>query len=732
MATGNLNRGLKPTGRVMLLIMLLAFFILFVITGVKFAEIAHTGYVGDRDLLEIALRNQVNTQLVSSRRGAILDRFGNVLASQHPSYTLFANFHPDWGTFVAIEDVYETAEALATMIDMDEAQIVEILNRRQLQVTITDEDDEQEEYETMPLWVAEFGNAGRRLTFGQKRRIQELELPGIHFREDLTRFYPNGEFASHTIGYTIFEDDGIRGVMGIEGFFNEQLTARDGYFQFQHDRFGILQPGEQRHYIVPPLDGYEIWLTIDEAIQVFLETALDEMVAEAAPNHVVAVVMDARTGEILAVGNRPTFNPNLRNPETYANPLVYPLEPGSTMKIFTYAAAINEGRYQGNRTFQSGSRQLYNETINDHPLIPSAVRTFDEGFFISTNTSIIDLLSDTISLARFMDYLADFGFGATTGLPLYNEHPGLLPNFAESPVNVFVAGFGQGLSVTPIQMLQAMTATLNDGEMIRPQLISRIYDPNTNTVIEQFEREVIGQPITAETARQMRELMVGVIEDDMGTGRVHYRLNVPSGGKTGTAQVPNFAGPTPYREDVHIYSYIGFAPADDPEIIMFIAMERDIQPFISGHPYVGNLYRFVMNNTLSYLGLGQDYLIGGTDFPQVERVEMPRIFNLLVEEAVSTVEALDLIPIVIGDGLEVFNQYPSATSLVRVGDKVFIQTSVYDQLPDFTGWSRAEIFQYGRVMNLDITINGRGFGARQSIRPGRLVKAEDALTVTLE
>ena len=713
----NSNRGLKPTGRVMMLIMLTLFLILFAITGVSFAMIAHTGIVHDQDLLAMALEYQLGTRIVQSRRGTFLDRDGGVIATQHPSHTMYANFYPSWGSVV--EDVDYTAQRLAEVIEMDLDEITWILSQENTR-------------------QARFGDAGQRLSFTQKSIIEELELPGIYFVDDLTRFYPKGEFASHTIGYTIFGEDIIgrpsqlEGAMGLERFYDDILTGTNGKFQFPQDQFGFRQPGEERRYITYPLDGHDITLTIDSTIQVFLETAMDDITEQADPDSIVAVVMNARTGEILAAGSRPTFNPNTRNPESYQNAIIYPFEPGSTLKVITYAAAINEGDYRGDQTFLSGGRTLSgNTSVQDHPLIPRMEMTFDEGFFRSTNTSVIDLLRGPLTHAQFVDYLAVFGFGEITGFPSHDEHAGSLPDIDISVVHGYTAGFGQGIDITPLQLIQATTAFLNGGEMIRPQLIAEIYDPNTNTITQQFEREVVGTPITAETAQQMRELMIGVVENPVGTGHVNYRLNVPSGGKTGTAQIPGPEGG--YLEGAHIYSYIGFAPAEDPEIIMFVAIENPTTDRTSGHPYAGQIYRFVMDNTLSYLGLTQPQTTEeGVPLPEIERVEAPRLLNLSTADAIASVEALGLIPVVIGNRDVVFEQSPTSGTMVVVGERVFIKTDIEDNLPNFTGWTRAQIHQYGRLLGLDIAINGHGLGARQTIRAGRLVRQGDSLSVTLE
>lgn len=720
MQTRNVNRGLRTSGRVMMLLMLAFFFVLFLITGSSFARIANTGMIHDRDLIAMNEERLRAVRSVESRRGMLQDRYGMVLANQHPAYTMFANFYPGWGS--VIEDVDYTARQLSTVINMSFEEIRDNLNWNIAQGNRQ----------------SRFGHAGHRLSFLEERAIRELDLPGIDFQVELVRFHPPGVFASHTIGYTKFGEDGqLIGAMGIEYYFNDYLTGSDGMFEFQRDSWGFAHPGSERTYIEQPFDGYDIKLTLRSPIQVFLETAMDNLIEEAEPESIVAVVMNARTGEIYASGSRPSFDPNVRNPASYQNPLMYPFEPGSTFKIITYAAAINEGNYNGSRTFNSGQRLLDaypadDIMIRDHPLIAARQRTFDEGFLVSTNTSTIDILREFITLHQFVDYQRAFGFGAPTGISLFGEHSGTLPNPDFSTIDVYMSSFGQAVTTTPIQILQATTAILNEGQMIKPQLIYEIYNPNDNTIVQSFEPEIVGTPIRASTAEQMRELMVGVVHSDVGTGREHYLLEIPSGGKTGTAEIPNPNAPG-YLLDAHIYSYVGFAPAENPEIIMFVAVENPQTNQISGHPYAGALYRFVMNNTLSYLGFIRDEEDDAQfDLPEFQRVTVPNVLNFTADDAQDAVVAAGLTPFVIGNGATVFNQSPHGETLLIVDDKVFVQTEIAAALPSFRGWTRTQINQYARLMGLEIEIVGQGVGRRQTIRAGRLVEAGATLTVTLE
>jgi penicillin-binding protein 2B len=713
----NQNRGLRNTGRVTLILITTIFFFFFVATAVSFALIAGTGTAREQNLYALALDTYLARNSVSARRGTITDRNGRPIAAQHPSYTMYANFHPDWGTIV--EDIDYTAQKLAEVIDMEVEEIIQNLSR--------------------DAWQLEFGVAGQRLSFTRKNEIEALELPGIYFRDALTRFYPNGVFASHIIGYTMHGEAGeLIGAMGLESYFDDILTGRDGSYQFLRDWFGMPQPNQERIYIREPRDGYDITLTLDATIQMFLETAFDESFEDDESNieNMVAVIMDVRTGEILAAASRPTFDPNTRDLEDYMNAIMYPFEPGSTIKIFTYAAAINEGVYQGDQIFTSGSRLLPgNIRIHDFQRNWGDI-SFDEGFLRSSNTAVVDILRHWMRSDIWIDYLEAFGFNDRVNLPLPTFEPaGVIPDINESPVDLFMTGFGQGrITVTPVQQLQALTAILNEGQMVRPQLISEIFDPNTETVIESFEREIVGEPITAATARQVQDLMIGVVDNPAGTGHNLYDLDVPSGGKTGTAQLYDPETGL-YHTHRHVYSYIGFAPAENPEIMMYIALERkreSLQPERTGHSYAAPIYRSVMNKTLRYLGLGPAIPYSEVQLPHVERIHVPNIVNLTVEEAVLTIQTAGLTPIVIGNKDRVFGQSPTPNATIIIDDKVFIQTDIEDQLPNFTGWSRAQITTYASLLGLNVEFRGQGLGVRQTIRAGRTVQAGDRVIITLE
>lgn len=668
-------------------------------------KIAVTGEVKGHDLYEYALEKYLVEEVVKGRRGTLYDRDGNALAEQLTSYTLYANLYKEYGDIV--EDLEGTAEKLSTVIDLSKEEIYEILSK----------DGAKQ---------VEFGTAGRQLTYLEKEKIDALGLSGIKFRQNTKRFYPHGVFASHTIGYTKLDEQTstLKGEMGLELYLDEYLAGKDGIIQYIKDKRGYLQPNKEEYVIEQARDGYDFYLTLDSTIQTFLEEAMENVYEQANPESLVAVVANPKTGEILAMGSRSSFDPNIRDIASYNNPIVSdPFEPGSTMKIYTYAAAINEGKYLGSQTYESGSRLVNGLTLRDYNTSWGTL-TYDQGFYRSSNTAIIDILNHWMSPDQFIEYLQAFGFGTQVGVPLPSESAGTLPADWDLTQKI-TAGYGQGILTTPMQHIQAISAILNEGKMMKPQLISQVSDSNSDEILYQCESEQVGTPISAQTAEQVKQLMVGVVENEFGSGRIAYSLkDFTSGGKTGTAQIAD--GANGYLANEYLYSYIGFAPADDPQLVMYVAMKK---PETGGHDKLGEIYRFVMQNALIYLGAEKTPV---TDIADVyQNTEVPQLMNELVENAIVKIEEKGLEPIILGDGERIFAQLPKAQSSVSVGSKVFIQTSKTYSLPNFTGWTKDEVVQFAMLTGLEVEYVGEGYVIEQSIPQGQLLTNPIAMTITL-
>lgn len=691
---------LKTTGKVVATSVILGFGLTLGVIGTDFVKLAVTKEKDGVHLVNRAYELYSTQQTIRSRRGTIYDRQGSPIAEELTSYKIYANLNPNYGSSY-VEDLDYTAEKLSEKLNMSKADILTRLSKKGAS-------------------QVEFGAAGRALSYLEMNEIKELNLPGIEFVESSNRFYPNGAFASHSIGYAVYDSqaNALVGHMGLELAFDKELSGQNGQIAYFRDRKGYLLPNTEPDVLVEAKDGIDIYTTLDFNLQNTLEAAMDEAYETYQPENLIAVVADAKTGEILAAANRKTFDPNLRDVENYYNPIIqHPFEPGSTLKIFTYAAAINEGNYQGNQYYSTGSTRIGGMTIKDWKPQGWGSITLDQGFHISSNTAIMKLLSENISTDTFLDYLKAFGFGDPTELGLPNESAGTLPR-ENDYTNQLTAGFGQGFLVTPLQQIRALTAILNGGEMLQPYLVSKTYDPNTGKTTV-TEREVIGKPITAETAEKVKELMYGAVNDPQyGSAYTAYRMeDIPSAGKTGTAQIADEKNGGYLRgANDYIYSFMGFAPYDDPEYIVYLAIDRPAPGNLSGHGILGGIYKEVLRSSLNH---STSAPVETTESTEPSLVTVGNYKHLPTEEAVTAIEALGLKVTVIGDGDTVYAQSVQKDSTLMPGDRIFLQTGAEKVFPDLTGWTHSDLMSYQSLTGAQFVVEGRGFVSQQSIEAGQ-------------
>lgn len=690
---------LRVSGKLALNIFLALFFLVMSLIAYDFGKIAIKGEVFGVDLNERALNTYLKTDVIRSKRGSIYDKNGLALAEELTSYTIYANLNPNYGS-TYVEDIDYTSQQLSEHLSLSAESIKERLSKENVS-------------------QVEFGAAGRGLSYIQKSAIEELNLPGIGFNEHSTRFYANGIFASHSLGYAVYDNEAHRlvGHMGLELAFDEELAGKNGELQYFRDRKGYKLPNSTPVTLTEAVKGVDIYTTIDFTLQNLLEDALSRADEEFQPESIIAVVADAKTNEILAAANRQTFDPNLRNVENYYNPIIqYPFEPGSTIKIFTYAAAINEGKYDSNQYYPSGSINVANMNIKDWKTGGWGSISLDQGFYISSNTAIINLITKHIDTKTWLKYLEDFGFGAPTNLGLPGESGGTLPSSTDYTQQL-TSGFGQGFLATPMQHIRALSAILNGGEMLQPQIISKIYDPNTGEIVKESERTVVGTPITASTAEQVKELMYGVVHDEkMGSGYASYRMdNIGIGGKTGTAQIADPNGGYLRGSNDYVYSFVGFAPYDDPQYTFYISVQQPQPGRTGGHGIISEIMKYFLNNTL---GQGDVIEFTPTESPEYTPIEVADYSNQSVSEIVSALSEQGLTPIVIGDGEFVVNQSPNIGSAVLVGDKIFLTTGNHFAMPDLYGWTKSEIIQFGSLVDIKFKIEGDGLAYEQTVKAG--------------
>ncbi len=432
---------------------------LFVLISVKLIYVAISTDVDGIDLTAFASNRNTEKRTTYASRGAIYYSNGEELAIDMNSYTVIAYLSESRTTDKEnpqhVIDKERTAKELSPILEVAEDTILERLNRENLyQVELK-----------------------RGVTESEKNRIVALGLPGIDFAKSIKRYYPNGRYASFILGYAKPDDYGeVNGEMGLELYFNDTLKGKNGSIEYQKDAYGYQIPNtpvmEEKS-----VSGKSMYLTLNEEIQHLLENAIMNLEDNYTFDWASLTVMNAKTGAILGSASSPNFDLNKRDDLTsYLNPLIsYQYEPGSVMKIFSFMSAIENGKYDGGQIYKSGSINLKDGTVISDVNKTWGDIDFDTGFARSSNVAAT-LLSQALGADKLRSFYDTLGFGKTTEIELPNEAEGKITFKYES--EVATASFGQGITVTPIQMLQALTTLANDGVMVKPYIVSKIVDEN--------------------------------------------------------------------------------------------------------------------------------------------------------------------------------------------------------------------------------------------------------------
>ncbi|MEH7382424.1 penicillin-binding protein [Bacillus sp. JJ1533] len=708
----NINRGAA-------FISIIFALLFFTLMG-RFAYIQGTGKVDGVVLAALAEEKYTKQRTIEAHRGTIFDRNGNPIAEDTSTYTVVAILDEDLTVNEDdpqhVVDPEETARKLAPLLKMDENEMYKVLTKPERK-------------------QVEFGTYGRDISTSLKQEIESLELPGIAFRRELKRYYPNGTFASHVVGYAQKVTDKETketetvGKMGVEKSLDKYLKETDGYMKFQSDTKGYKLP-DAKEQIVAPDNGSNVYLTIDQTIQTFLEDAMNTTIKEYQPEKIIGVVANPKTGEILAMSTRPSFDPNYRNIENYLNDAIaYPFEPGSTMKIFTLAAAIEEGVYNGDASFASGSYTAGGETIRDHNRSGWGTITYDEGVLKSSNVAFAKLANELLGTDKLLEYLGRFGLDRPTGIDLEGEVENII-NFRWEIDRVSTA-FGQASSVTPIQQVQAATAIANGGKMMKPYVVDKIVDPDTDKTVVDHKPQVAGEPVSADTAQKVLNLLRQVVTD--GTGKAYDLEGYQVAGKTGTAQIPSPKGGYLTGRGNFLYSFLGMAPVDDPKLIVYVAVEKPkLKDTDIGHEPVVMVFNHVMKNSLQYLNI-QPKEQNPEDQVNIDKeIEVESYEGKSIDEAKTSIEKLNLKATVIGNGKNVISQSPGQGEKILPNEQVFLLTDQEATLPDLTNWSIRDVMKVADLTNIQVSYSGTGYVVQQSLAPGAILKDGDKLTVKLE
>ena len=613
----------KPRWRVFIVATLLI--ALFAMVSVKALELQ----ILDRErAFKIARKQHHGTSTLLPRRGKIFDRNGKELAVNIDVKSVYANPKK-------VTNPSETAKILSEKLNLSQKKILDRVSS-----------------DKSFVWI-------KRLAESESvEELQNLDITGLGYIPEPKRIYPNGHLMGQVIGITDIDSIGIE---GIEYRYDRLLTGKTRKITLKRDARGhkiLNDPSEIQDIDQYKTSGHDIVLTIDSQIQYIVERQLKEGIEEMGGEKGMAIVMNPETGEVLAMASYPFLDPNnfSKFPEVNRRnlPIWYAHEPGSTMKVFLAASALDDKKVNPNSKFncENGRRRIGSAVIRD--IKPRGTLTVAEIVKYSSNIGA-SKIGELLGRDKYYKYLNKFGFGKKTGIGLPGESSGLLAAPRKwGPIELATISFGQGISVTSLQLVTALSAIANGGYLMKPYVIEKIVGPDGN-VIEQNSPEVVTRAISYDTSYQMKQIMQGVVEN--GTGKKAQIPGFSVAGKTGTAQIPNPKSGG-YYSDRYIASFIGFAPVEDPAIVMVVVVEAPRKK-THGGSVAAPIFKQIAEKVLFHMGLSpKKVLVGMTVMPDLSGMSVRDILKWSEEEGVKVK--------VKGSGF-VTNQQPLPGDLIKEG-----------------------------------------------------------------
>jgi stage V sporulation protein D (sporulation-specific penicillin-binding protein) len=629
----------QVTVRKRLVITLLVGFLIFTIIGIRLAYVQFV--LGD--MLTERAKNSWNREIpFEPKRGEILDRNGIALATNISSPTVYIVPRQ-------IKDPAKTAEKLANILNAEVQEIYQQITKKSSMERL---------------------KAGRKISNEKAKEIEELNLPGVYIAEDSKRYYPFEDYLSHVLGFTGIDNQGL---MGLELSYDKELAGKRGAVQFYSTAKGERMESMPDDYH-PPVDGLDLVLTIDSQIQTILERELDNADAQYNPDGLIAIAMDPNSGEILGMASRPNFDPSDFQhvaPEIYNRnlPIWSTYEPGSTFKIITLAAALEEGKVnlEEENFYDSGRVEVGGAQLHCWKRGGHGSQTFLEVVQNSCNPGFVEL-GERLGKEKLFDYIKKFGFGEKTGIDLVGEGKGILFDLDKvGPVELATTAFGQGVSVTPIQQVTAVSAAINGGTLYQPYVVKELVDPETEEVVMRKKPVAKRKVISDETSKTIRYALESVVAQ--GTGKNAFVDGYRVGGKTGTAQKAQGGR---YLENNHIVSFIGFAPADDPQIVVYVAVDNPKGTVQFGGtvaaPIVGN----IIEDSMRVLKVTprKNQIEKETTWLDTPLVEVPNLIGLERKEIAN--QFFNLKIDMNGEGNKIIKQEPQPGTKVKEGSTIRI------------------------------------------------------------
>lgn len=719
-------------------------------------RVAYWQIIRGDELSEKAKAQQQGSSIITAARGNIYDRNGKILAESASVNTLICN--PE--DVKADGDADVIAARLSPVIGMDQSDIKKLITKNTRYQVIKKRLTNEESDSVKKLLDSEVD-----------AKIAKA-FSGIYFEDDSKRYYPFN-VAPHILGFTGYDNNGIQ---GIELTFDDALMGRNGSIETNQNANGTTLKQQQAEYINSASKGDDVVLTIDETIQHFLEKHLEEAVAEDKLKEGAAgIVMNPKTGEVLAMSTKPDFDLNLpysvEQFQKYAvdfdygiadetaegeepKPTVDPnnlsdeviasirnkmwrnkavsdtYEPGSTFKIITAAAALEENVVSAESTFYCpGFKIVADRKIGCANNQGHGPQNFVEGLRNSCNPVFMEL-GLRLGYEKFMEYFTAFGLTEKTNIELVGEASSIYYHNQMSEVDIATSSFGQGFQITPIQLITAVSAVINGGERMKPQIVKEIR--NSDGIIKTYEPEVISRVISEETSQKMREMLESVVALPDATGKNAYVKGCRIGGKTGTSEKGN------RNEGKRIASFIGFAPANDPEIVCLIMLDEPQIENKYGGTIAAPLVGEIIEDVLNYIGVEKQY----TENEQPEiKVEIPDVRETEVNSARNEIADKNLYVKVVGDGDRVVDQLPKPGIMLSENSTVILYTEKQSKtetvtVPDLAGMSVSDAKYTLEKRGLNFEVVGAGhsetgvsYAVNQSVAAGEVVSPATVIGV---
>ncbi|EHE02853.1 low-affinity penicillin-binding protein 2X [Streptococcus pneumoniae NP112] len=738
-ATKNRKSPAENRRRVGKSLSLLSVFV-FAIFLVNFAVIIGTGTRFGTDLAKEAKKVHQITRTVPAKRGTIYDRNGVPIAEDATSYNVYAvidkKYKSATGKILYVEDTQfnKVAEVFHKYLDMDEAYVKEQLAQPN-------------------LTQVSFGAKGNGITYANmmaiKKELKDASVEGIDFTTSPNRSYPNGQFASSFIGLAQLHEneDGSKsllGTSGMESSLNSILAGKDGIITYEKDRLGNIVPGTEQ-VSQQTVDGKDVYTTLSSPLQSFMETQMDAFLEKVKGKYMTATLVSAKTGEILATTQRPTFNADTKEGITEDfvwRDILYQsnYEPGSAMKVMTLASSIDNNTFPSGEYFNSSEFKIADATTRDWDvndgLTTGGMMTFLQGFAHSSNVGM-SLLEQKMGDATWLDYLNRFKFGVPTRFGLTDEYAGQLP--ADNIVSIAQSSFGQGISVTQTQMLRAFTAIANDGVMLEPKFISAIYDTN-NQSVRKSQKEIVGNPVSKEAASTTRNHMILVGTDPLyGTMYNHYTgkpiITVPGQNvavKSGTAQIADeknggyLVGSTNY-----IFSVVTMNPAENPDFILYVTVQ---QPEHYSGIQLGEFANPILERAVAM----KDSLNLQSTAKTLDQVTnqsayaMPSIKDISPGDLAEALRRNIVQPIVVGTGTKIKESSVEEGKNLAPNQQVLLLSDKVEEIPDMYGWKKETAETFAKWLDIELEFEGSGSVVqKQDVRTNTAIKNIKKIKLTL-